>query len=174
VPWDGKTFGEVWIRSTGLTLAIMEILKELKNHGQKSWFKTGDIAVVDEQGYVLVIDRLKDVVKSGGEWIPTVVLEDLLSSHPSVSTAAVIGVRSEKWSERPIALVILKQGYEGKATEEDLKMHLMKYVENGKIPKWWIPDKIFFVKEIPLTSVGKIDKKVIREKYKDYTSLINF
>ena len=168
VPRDGKTYGEIWIKSAGLTLGYYNDPERTKESWtEDGWFRTGDIGVMDEEGYVLIIDRLKDVVKSGGEWIPTVTLEGFIASHPSVAEAAVIGVRSEKWSERPVAIVVPKPEHEGKVSEKDIIDHLMKFVETGKMPKWWIPDKFFFVKELPLTSVGKTDKKVIRENYKD-------
>lgn len=168
VPRDGKTPGEILVKSAGLTLGYYKDLKRTEESWTPDgWFRTGDVGVVDSEGYILIIDRLKDVVKSGGEWIPTVMLEDLLMRHEAVAEAAVIGVRSEKWSERPLGLVVLKREYEGKVSEDDLKRHLMKFVEEGKIPKWWIPDKFVFVKELPLTSVGKVDKKVLRDMYKD-------
>jgi len=168
VPKDGKTPGELLVRSAGLTLGYFNDPKRtMESWTQDGWFKTGDVAIVDEEGYILIIDRLKDVVKSGGEWIPTVFLEDLLMRHQAVKEVAVIAGKSEKWSERPLGIVVLKSEYEGKVSEEDLKNHLAKFVEEGKIPKWWIPDKFIFIKEMPLTSVGKIDKKVLREKYKD-------
>jgi fatty-acyl-CoA synthase len=170
VPKDGKTPGEVLVKSAGLTLGYYNDPKRTQESWTSDgWFKTGDVAVIDEEGYILIIDRLKDVVKSGGEWIPTVFLEDLLMRHEAVKEAAVIAAKSEKWSERPLGIVVLKSEYEGRVSEEDLKNHLMKYVSEGKIPKWWIPDKFIFVKEMPLTSVGKIDKKVLRDKYKDVT-----
>lgn len=125
---------------------------------------TGDIAVMDEYGYVTIVDRLKDVIKSGGEWISSLTLENLLSLHPKVKEVAVIGVPDEKWGERPLAVIVPMPGE--KPTEEELRQHLMKFVEEGKITKWAIPDRFVFVEEIPKTSVGKIDKKVLREKFK--------
>lgn len=170
VPWDGKTPGEVWVKSAGLTLGYYNDPERTKESWtEDGWFKTGDVGVIDEEGYLLVIDRAKDVVKSGGEWIPTVMLEDLLVRHPAVKEAAVIAVRSEKWSERPLAVVVLKPEYEGKVSEEDLRAHMMGYVAQGKIAKFWVPDKFVFAKQLPLTSVGKTDKKVLREQFKGLT-----
>lgn len=111
----------------------------------------------------------KDVIKSGGEWIPSKALEDILYGHESVQEVAVVAIKSAKWSERPLAVIVLKPEYKGKVREEDLKNYLMKYVDMGKIPKWWIPDKFVFVNELPKTSVGKVDKKVLREQFKDVT-----
>lgn len=167
VPRDGKTMGEVLVRSPGL---ITEYWKDPQRTAEAftkdGWFKTGDVGVVDSEGYLLIVDRIKDVIKSGGEWISSITLEDLISSHPAVNEVAVISVRSERWSERPVAVVVLKPEFEGKVTEEEFKNYLMKFVEAGKIPKWWIPDKFIFEREIPKTSVGKKDKKVLRDKYK--------
>jgi len=167
VPRDFKTMGEILIRSPGLTEGYwMNEEKTKESWTTDGWFKTGDLGIWDKEGYILILDRAKDVIKSGGEWISSVRLEDIILTHPAVNEVAVIGVRSEKWSERPIAVVTLKPGAEAK--EEDIREFLMKnYVETGKIPKWWLPDRIFIVKEIPRTSVGKINKRVIREQYKE-------
>jgi fatty-acyl-CoA synthase len=167
VPRDFKTMGEILIRSPGLTEGYwMNEEKTRESWTTDGWFKTGDLGIWDKEGYILILDRAKDVIKSGGEWISSVRLEDIILTHPAVNEVAVIGVRSEKWSERPIAVVTLKPGAEAK--EEDIREFLMKnYVETGKIPKWWLPDRIFIVKEIPRTSVGKINKRVIREQYKE-------
>jgi fatty-acyl-CoA synthase len=168
VKWDGKTIGEVWIRSPGLiTEYWKDEAKTKEAFTPDGWFKTGDLAVIDEEGYLLIIDRAKDVIKSGGEWIPSKQVEDLIASHEAVLETAVIAVRSEKWGERPLALVIPKPDYKDKISEQELRSHLMKYVDMGKIPKWWIPDKFVFVNEFPRTSVGKVDKKVLRDQYKD-------
>jgi fatty-acyl-CoA synthase len=169
VPKDGKTMGEVCVRSPGLTRGYWKNPEKTKESwDEEGWFHTGDIGVWDEEGYIMIVDRLKDVVKSGGEWISSIRLEDMISKHPAVAEVAVIGVRSEKWSERPVAVVTVKQEYRGKVTEEDLRNFLMKeFVETGKMAKWWLPDKFFIVDELPRTSVGKINKREIRERYKD-------
>jgi len=167
VPRDFKTMGEILIRSPGLTEGYwMDEKRTRESWTDDGWFRTGDIGVWDEEGYILVVDRAKDVIKSGGEWISSVRLEDLIMTHPAVSEVAVIAARSQKWSERPIALITLKPG--ARVSEEEIREFLMKnYVETGKIPKWWLPDKVFIVEEIPRTSVGKTDKKVLRERYRD-------
>jgi fatty-acyl-CoA synthase len=123
---------------------------------------TGDVANVDEYGYVQIVDRLKDVIKSGGEWIVSLELENLLSLHEGVSEAAVIGIPDEKWGERPQAIIVAREGFKNKLTAEELKGHLNKYVKEGVITNWSVPESYVFVDEIPKTSVGKIDKKVLR------------
>src|SRR5205823_3769609 len=125
------------------------------------WLKTGDVAVVDEHGYLQLVDRTKDMVKSGGEWISSVELESALMGHPAVLEAAVIGVPHMKWDERPLACVVLKPGQQ--ATREEL----LRFLE-PKFAKWWLPDDVVFVQEIPKTSVGKFDKKVLRREYRAY------
>lgn len=160
VPKDGKTMGEVVVRAPWLTESYLKDEEKTKELWRGGWLHTGDIAVMDEEGYILIVDRLKDVVKSGGEWISTLTLENLLSLHPKVKESAVIGVPDEKWGERPLAVVVA----EGEVSEEELKQHLMKYVERGIITKWAIPDRIVFVEELPKTSVGKIDKNVLRKR----------
>jgi len=125
------------------------------------WLRTGDVAVVDEHGFMQLVDRTKDLVKSGGEWISSVELESALMGHPAVMEAAVIGVAHERWSERPLACVVLKPGQE--ASKEDL----LKFLK-PKFASWWLPDDVVFLEEIPKTSVGKFDKKVLREDFKGY------
>ncbi|WP_202318985.1 long-chain-fatty-acid--CoA ligase [Archaeoglobus neptunius] len=164
---DFKTMGEILIRSPGLTEGYWKNPeKTSESWDNEGWFHTGDLGVWDEEGYILILDRAKDVIKSGGEWISSIRLEGLILEHPAVSEAAVIGVRSEKWSERPIAVVVPKPG-KG-VTEQEIIDFLMKnFVETGKIPKWWLPDRVFVVDEIPKTTVGKINKRVLRDRYKD-------
>ena len=125
------------------------------------WFRTGDIARLEEDHGIQILDRLKDVIKSGGEWIPTSTVESIISEVEGVDTVAVIGKQNPKWGERPIAVVKAH----GNNTAERIKQHLDEQVQKGRIAKWWVPDEIIFVDEIPLTSVGKIDKKTLKEKY---------
>ena len=125
------------------------------------WFRTGDIARLEEDHGIQILDRLKDVIKSGGEWIPTSILESAISEVEGVDMVAVIGKEDPKWGERPIAVVKAH----GSNIEERIKQHLDEEVQKGRIAKWWVPDEIIFVDEIPLTSVGKIDKKALKEKY---------
>ncbi len=161
---DEKDMGEIVVRAPWLTREYLKDPEKTKELWAGGWLHTGDIAVMDEYGYVTIVDRLKDVIKSGGEWISSLTLENLLSLHPKVKEVAVIGIPDEKWGERPLAVIVPMPGE--KPTEEELRQHLMKFVEEGKITKWAVPDRFVFVEEIPKTSVGKIDKKVLREKFK--------
>ncbi len=160
-----REMGEIVVRAPWLTPEYLKDPEKTKELWEGGWLHTGDIAVVDEHGYVNIVDRIKDVIKSGGEWISSLTLESLISLHPAVLEVAVIGVPDEKWVERPLAVVVLKPEFRGKVTEEDIKQHLMKFVEEGKITKWAIPDKVVFVDEIPKTSVGKINKRSLKEMF---------
>ena len=161
---DEKDMGEIVVRAPWLTDTYLKDPEKTKELWEGGWLHTGDIAVVDEEGYITIVDRLKDVVKSGGEWISTLTLENLLSLHPKVREVAVIGIPDEKWGERPLAIIVPMPGEE--PTQEELREHLMKFVEEGKITKWAVPDRFEIVDEIPKTSVGKIDKKKLRMMYK--------
>jgi fatty-acyl-CoA synthase len=164
VPRDDRTLGEIVVRSGWTTQGYYREPDRSAELWAGGWLHTGDLATVDERGYLVIRDRLKDVVKSGGEWISTLLLEDLLMHHESVFEAAVIGAKDEKWGERPVAMVHLKQGKI--ASEQELKAHLMRHVEEGKITKFWVPERIIIVAEpLPKTSTGKLDKKPLREKY---------
>ncbi len=125
------------------------------------FFDTGDVATLDPYGYMQITDRSKDVIKSGGEWISSIELENLAVGHPKVAEAAVIGVPHAKWDERPLLVVVLKQGQTATKTE------LLKFLD-GKVANWWLPDDVVFVKEIPHTATGKILKTALREQFKDY------
>jgi fatty-acyl-CoA synthase len=153
-PWDGKSMGEVQVRGNWVASEYYRPDGPVDQFVD-GWLRTGDVAVVDEHGYLQLVDRTKDLVKSGGEWISTIELESALMGHPAVLEAAVIAVPSERWGERPLACVVLKPG--ATATKEELIEHLAPL-----FPKWWLPDEIEFVDEIPKTSVGKFDKKVLR------------
>ncbi|GAB6163307.1 fatty acid--CoA ligase [Desulfothermus naphthae] len=165
LPHDGKSTGEVVVRAPWLTQGYLKNPEKSEQLWQGGWLHTGDIGYIDEQGYLKITDRLKDVIKTGGEWISSLELEDILSQHEAVSEAAVIGVPDEKWGERPLALVVLHEEFKGKVSEDELKEHFKKYVADGTIPKYGIPDKIEIVNQIPKTSVGKINKKEIRKMY---------
>jgi fatty-acyl-CoA synthase len=164
VPKDGKTIGEIVVRAPWTTRAYYkdsQLTEELWSDG---WLHTRDLATVDKSGYVKIADRTKDAVKSGGEWISTIELEDILSHHPSVLEAAVIGAKHEEWGERPVAIVAKKTG--ASVTENELREHMAKFVEEGRIAKFWVPDSFIILAEaLPKTSTGKIDKKPLREKY---------
>lgn len=165
LPWDGRSVGELYVRGPW-------VIKEYYNDPRTGeaitpdkYWKTGDVGYIDELGYLKLVDRAKDLIKSGGEWISSVDMENYLMAHPYVLEAVVVGIPHPRWEERPLALVVLREEYRDKPAEEverELKEHLSK-----KFAKWQLPDKILFVREIPKTSVGKFDKKVIREQYKD-------
>lgn len=164
VPRDGKTLGEVVVRAPWLTDGYYNDPEKSELLWSGGWLHTGDLAAFDEKGIVMIRDRIKDVVKSGGEWISSLLLEDLLTRHPAVLEAAVIGAKDPKWGERPLAVVHLKGGTT--ATEEELIAHLNQYVESGKIAKFWLPAKIVISgAPLPKTSTGKLDKKPLRETY---------
>jgi fatty-acyl-CoA synthase len=159
LPWDGKTFGRLKVRGASiLRRYYRDELDALDEHG---FFDTGDVATLDPHGYMHITDRAKDVIKSGGEWISSIALENLAVGHPQVAEAAVIGVSHPKWGERPLLVIVLKQGES--ATREDV-LNYMK----GKITAWWIPDDVVFVDQIPHTATGKILKTALREAYKDH------
>jgi fatty-acyl-CoA synthase len=157
LPWDGETMGELEVR--GPFVASSYLGDEGKDRWTKDgWFKTGDVVTIDADGYVRICDRSKDVIKSGGEWISSVALENALMAHPAVLEAAVFAGRHPKWDERPIAAIVLKK--DAKATEADLASHLQ-----GKFAKFWLPDAYLFVEQIPRTSTGKFLKTKLRETY---------
>jgi fatty-acyl-CoA synthase len=160
VPWDSKSMGEIQVKGNWVAATYYND-PQADERFTDGWLKTGDVAVVDEHGYLQIVDRTKDLVKSGGEWISSVELESALMGHPAVLEAAVIGVPHEQWSERPVACVVKKPDHE--VDEEDLMEFLAP-----KFPKWWLPDDVVFVQEIPKTSVGKFDKKVLRKEFKGH------
>ena len=167
---DGKQMGEVILRAPWLTMGYYRDPERSMELWRDGWLHTGDIANIDDEGNIRIVDRDKDVVKSGGEWISTIILEDLITMDDSVQEVAVIGAPHPEWEERPIALVVPKTGME--ASEEKLRDNLNQFVSQGKILKWWIPDRFFVVDSIPKTSVGKINKKALKPEYKDlFTAL---
>jgi fatty-acyl-CoA synthase len=159
LPWDGKTFGRLKVRGPAVARAYFKGEGDVLD--PQGFFDTGDVATMDCHGYMQVTDRSKDVIKSGGEWISSIELENLAIGHPQVAEAAVIGVRHPKWDERPLLVVVLKQGQN--ASKEDL-LDFMR----GKVPTWWMPDDVIFVDEIPHTATGKIQKTVLRKQFRDY------
>ena len=161
IPWDGKTMGELQVRGPWIAESYYNLPEGADKWTEDGWFKTGDVVTIDAEGYIEIVDRTKDLVKSGGEWISSVQLENALMGHPAVAEAAVIAVPHPTWQERPLAVVVLKEG--ASATEEELKAFL-----EPKFAKWWIPDRIVFVEEIPRTSAGKFLKSKLREQFKDF------
>jgi len=158
VPWDGKSVGEIQVRGPWVTSSYYGGV-DPERFTADGWLRTGDVANVDPEGYAQIVDRTKDLVKSGGEWISSVELESAIMGHPKVLEAAVIGVPHPKWQERPVAYVVAKPEFKGQVTQQEIIEYLTPLVA-----KWWLPDEVRFVDEIPKTSVGKFDKKVIREQ----------
>jgi fatty-acyl-CoA synthase len=161
VPWDGETLGELEVRGPWVVSRYFNTEEGEDKFTEDGWFMTGDVVTIDPDGYVEIRDRDKDLVKSGGEWISSVDLENALMSHEAVAEAAVIAIPHEKWDERPLAVVVQKEGQE--ATPEDLLSHL-----EGKFAKWQLPDAVEFVDEIPRTATGKFLKMELRQQFKDY------
>jgi len=167
LPHDGASVGEVVVRTPWLTQGYLKEPGGSEDLWAGGYMRTGDAGFVDEEGYLQLTDRLKDVIKSGGEWISSLLIEDTLSQHEAVSEAAVIGVPDETWGERPYAIVTIKEEQKGKVSEEDLKAFFQDFVDRGVISKWGVPDRIVVVESIPKTSVGKLDKKEIRKRAKE-------
>jgi fatty-acyl-CoA synthase len=165
VPRDGEATGEVVVRAPWLTQGYLKEPEMSEELWEGGYLHTKDIGYIDPEGYLQVTDRIKDVIKTGGEWISSQEIEDILSQHPGVSEAAVIGVKDEKWGERPLALVVPEPGHADEITDDDVKAHVKERADSGAISKFAVPDRIRFVEEIDKTSVGKIDKKTLRKKY---------
>ncbi len=165
VPKDGRSTGEIIVRAPWCTQGYYKEPERSEELWAGGWMHTGDVAYMDEDGFIQIVDRLKDVIKSGGEWIVSQELENLLSLHEGVLEAAVIGIPDEKWGERPLAIVVPREEYKGKLTGDMLRAHLNRYVEEGLITSWAVPENYTFVDELPKTSVGKIDKKVLRSRF---------
>jgi fatty-acyl-CoA synthase len=161
VPWDGESRGELQAAGPWIAKTYYNDDRSSESFTSDGWLRTGDVATVNPDGYIRLVDRTKDVVKSGGEWISSVELENEIMAHPAVAEAAVIGVAHPKWQERPLACVVLKEGES--ATKEDILEFL-----DGRVAKWWLPDDIVFIDEVPKTSVGKFSKKDLRARFSEY------
>ncbi len=158
VPHDGKTIGEIVVRGPYVAPVYYNAPeKTAESWDKQGYFHTGDAAIVDEEGYITIVDRHKDIIKSGGEIIPSMLIDKVIEQHPAIIYCATIGIPHEKWGERPLACVVLKPEYKGKLTEKDIR----KFCED-KFPKWQIPDMVLFLDRIPTTSVGKKNKKLLR------------
>jgi acyl-CoA synthetase (AMP-forming)/AMP-acid ligase II len=160
LPWDGKAFGDLQVRGPWVIQSYFK--GEGGNPLKGGWFPTGDVCTIDPDGYIQITDRSKDVIKSGGEWISSIDLENIAVAHPAIAEAAVIGIRHPKWDERPIVVAVKKPGQDVSRDE------LLKFYE-GKIAKWWMPDDVVFVNELPHTATGKLSKLTLRAQMKDYT-----
>ena len=165
VPWDGTTMGEIQVRGPWITSGYYR-LEAPDRFTADGWFKTGDIATIDPEGYIQIMDRTKDIIKSGGEWISSVDLENLIMAHPHVLEAAVIAVPHPTWVERPLACVVPKPEHGSSLTAADILDFL-----RPRVAKFWLPDAVVFLDAVPKTSVGKFDKKVLRERFKDWQPL---
>jgi fatty-acyl-CoA synthase len=160
LPADGESQGELVLRAPWLTQGYFREPQKSEELWEGGWLHTGDVATLDNMGFIDIRDRIKDVIKTGGEWISSLELEDLVSRHPGVREVAVVGIPDPQWGERPFALLVARDGHSLDA--KSLKEHLKPFVEQGLLSKWAIPSQIALVTEIPKTSVGKLDKKRIR------------
>ncbi|MCJ8501628.1 fatty acid--CoA ligase [Desulfatitalea alkaliphila] len=165
LPNDGKSTGEVVVRTPWLTQGYVKDPEKSEALWADGWLHTGDIGFIDELGYLQITDRLKDVIKTGGEWVSSLELEDIISRHPAVSEVAVIGVADEKWGERPVALVVPKPDQVAGFQEEEIKQFVAKFADDGVLPKYGVPDRVVKVDALPKTSVGKLNKKEMRKQF---------
>jgi fatty-acyl-CoA synthase len=161
VPRDGKTPGELQVRGPWIAAEYFKHEAEEEKWTSDGWFRTGDVVTIDEHGYVKITDRTKDLIKSGGEWISSVDLENALMGHPAVKEAAVIAVQHPMWAERPLAVVVKREG-------ADVKPDELKTFLAAKFAKWWVPEAYAFVETIPRTSAGKFLKSVLRDQFKEW------
>jgi fatty-acyl-CoA synthase len=159
-PWDGESLGEIKIRGPWICEGYYK-LEQSDAHDNDGWFSTGDVGFIDKEGYMQITDRTKDVIKSGGEWISSIDLENAVMAHPEVAEAAVIGIAHSKWTERP--LLVMVKNTEAQVNEQSILQFL-----RGKVANWWLPDAVSFVDALPHTATGKLSKKDLREQFKDY------
>jgi fatty-acyl-CoA synthase len=157
-PWDGEARGELQARGPWVAAAYYDDERSKESFTEDGWLRTGDVATIDRNGYIRLVDRTKDVVKSGGEWISSVELENEIMAHPKVKEAAVIGVPDQRWGERPLACVVPEPG-------ADLDADEVRDFLEGRVARWWVPERIEFIEEVPKTSVGKFSKKTLREQF---------
>jgi len=160
LPWDGTAFGALQVRGPWVCSDYFRLEGESETHTD-GWFDTGDVGTIDRQGYLQITDRTKDVIKSGGEWISSIQVENVAVGHPAVAQAAVIGISHEKWLERPLLIVVKAEG------EDVSKTEMLEWFD-GKIAKWWLPDDVVFVDALPHTATGKIKKTELRKQFADY------
>jgi fatty-acyl-CoA synthase len=167
VPNDGKSVGEIVARGPWMTQGYYKDAENSEKLWRDGWLHTGDVGSIGPDYYVTISDRVKDVIKTGGEWVSSLDIENFISQIEGVAEVAVIGLPDKQWGERPYALVVPKAGQEDQLSPESIQQQLLTRSENGEIKKWYLPDRILFVPEIPKTSVGKIDKKKLRNDMKD-------
>ena len=160
LPWDGEARGELQATGPWVAAGYYNDERSPDSFTDDGWLRTGDVATISPEGYVHLVDRTKDLIKSGGEWISSVELENAIMAHPKVTEAAVIGIPDEKWSERPLACLVVADG-------EDVTLDELKEFLSSRVPKWWIPNDLELIDEVPKTSVGKFSKKTLREQFKD-------
>ena len=168
VPRDGQTRGEIVVRAPWLTMGYLNDPAASEQLWAGGYLHTGDVATWDVDGTIHIVDRIKDIIKSGGEWVSSLQVEDIIAERSGVLKAAVIGVSDAKWGERPMAFVVAEPGFAGdsaEAGEQAIRDHVKTYVDKGVISKFAIPDKVKFLEELPLTSVGKLDKAMLRERH---------
>ena len=161
LPWDGVAYGALQVRGPWVCSDYFKLAGSAGTHTDDGWFETGDVATIDADGYVAITDRTKDVIKSGGEWISSIELENTVMAHPGVAEAAVIGVAHPKWTERPLLVVVRA---EGATVETDELLTFFR----GKVADWWIPNDVAFVDELPHTATGKVKKIELRRQFADY------
>jgi fatty-acyl-CoA synthase len=161
LPWDGRSMGELQVRGLWVISSYWQV--DSAASFADGWFRTGDVATIDENGFIQITDRTKDLVKSGGEWISTVDLENAIMGHPKVAEAAVIAVYHPKWHERPLACVVPREEFRDSLTKQEILDYLAP-----RVMKWWLPDDVMFIEAVPKTSVGKFNKRALRERFKDY------
>jgi fatty-acyl-CoA synthase len=159
LPHDGEAFGELLIRGPWIAAEYYKDARTPQSF-HDGWLRTGDVCTISPEGYIKITDRAKDVIKSGGEWISSLDLENTIMAHPDVAEATVVGVKHQKWQERPVAFVVVRPGAD--VSEESVLAHL-----EGKVATWWMPDRVVFIEAIPKTGTGKFDKKVIRDQFAD-------
>ena len=158
LPWDGEAFGALQVRGPWICKAYFRLEEQGESHTPDGWFDTGDVATIDPHGYVQITDRTKDVIKSGGEWISSIQLENIAVAHPAVQEAAVIAIADEKWQERPLLVIVRNEG------QEIARDEMLAWFD-GKVASWWVPDDVEFVDEIPHTATGKIKKTELRKQF---------
>jgi fatty-acyl-CoA synthase len=167
VAHDGVEQGEIVVRAPWLTQGYLGEPERSEELWRGGWLHTGDVGTIDAEGYVKIVDRIKDVVKTGGEWVSSLDIEDLILRMPGIAEAAVVGVPDERWGERPVAFVVAHAADGSAPTEAAIRDHVAAFAARGAISRYAVPDRVHFVDAIPKTSVGKLDKKVIRARLSD-------